>query len=377
MSAIESSAIVRQALRTPEGLRLMRTLGVEGDSLSALAAKLAPASAQDFRQALGLRLEQIDRTVRDLRDYRRNSGAPALTATEEAYFIDLLARRRLRLDRASENLLRDFQVKKIVFFEADSAAQSSKSYTQSRIDFLDGNPEPRDFRRASEFTPSQRAAETAAKNSDSTRPVVESAPGVSQRLVDQTRQLVNDMQTCRFYRTPTTQAESRLRYFLTGLAVNEAVVAGSYIVGMGVDEFQVEELSTDMLVAAIYTAAGTSVLKPNQRFRVQWFKVSAMIGAQDVLDSTIYFISPMHRLQNGGEGAHTFEDAAHRMGFNWAYTLGISGLVETSIFELITGLECLYPEARWMRVAPGMIRLGASTLSGLVYYELRSQTLGH
>ena len=159
--------------------------------------------------------------------------------------------------------------------------------------------------------------------------------------------------------------------------MNEAVVAGSYIVGMGVDEFEVEELTTDMLVAAIYTAAGASALRPNQKFRVQWMRVAGMIAAQDILDSTIYMISPMHRIQTGGESAHTLEEGAHRLAFNWGYTLAASGLLEASVYEIVTGLECLYPNAPWMKVAPGLIRLGTTTASTLVYYSLRGATLGH
>jgi hypothetical protein len=376
----ESSAVIRQVMHSPEGLRLMRSLGVEDASLRALSTRLSQPAAQEFREVLEGRLLQIDRTVQELREHRLSIGAPALTATQESFFIELLARRRLKLSRESHALLEEFRARQIDFFEeitdAERALYSSR-YQDARLSFLDESTAPRDWRRPTEIPASQRVAEEVASREVVGTRVWEAAPGSSRRLIDRTRTWLNDMKTCQFYRSPSTQSESRLRYLLTGLAVNETVVTGAYIVGMGVDEFKVEELTTDMLVAAVYTLAGASALRPNQRFQVQWLKVATMIGAQDIVDSTIYLISPMHRLQNGGEGNHTLDEAAHRLGFNWAYTLGVSGLLETSIFELVSGLECLYPQSGWIRVAPGLIRLSAATASSLLYYELRGQAIGH
>jgi len=376
----ESSAVIRQVMRSSEGVRLMRSLGVEDASLRALAERLSQPNAQEFREMLEGRLLQIEQTVQDLQEYRRSIGATALTSAEETLFIDLLARRRLKLSRSSDALLQEFRNRRLDFFEGVTDAERSLNldrYHAARLSFLEESSPACSWKRSPELTDSQRAAETAASRSAVEGRVLEAAPGSARSLIERSRNWLSDMKTCQFYRSPTTQSESKLRYLLTGLAVNEAVVAGAYIVGMGVDDFKVEELSTDMLVTAVYTLAGASALRPNQRFRVQWFKVATMIGAQDIVDSTLYLISPMHRIQNGGEGSHTLEEATHRLGFNWAYTLGISGLLETSIYELISGLECLYPQSRWMRVAPGLIRLGAATTSSLFYYELRSRAIGH
>jgi len=370
LAAILEKQAVRAALETTEGRTLFRALGLAAGDTPSLIRLTERAAAAPLREELARALSRIEAEASGLRSHRESLGAP-MSATEERFFVNLLSRRLLEIGDLSE-FTRRFGPQSIAF--VDEAAVQGTLAGRSRI-FLEGTSE----RTFGQNLSSERAAEAAASDHPATRSselLAESSPGAASSLRRSITGFMDEMRACQLAQPPGAAQSSRTRYLLTSLGVGEALTVGGYIVGMGTQNFNIEELSTDMLVAAAYTLAGSSVLRPNQRFAVQWIKVAGAIVAQDALDATIYFISPMHRIRTG-TSLHTPEQAFSRFAFSSAYTTSFSSWREVLMYEVISGLQCLYPTSRWTPIGTTGLRLLDGAMGTLLYYRARRQIIGH
>lgn len=359
---------VRLALDTSQGRALFRALGLARGDSEALLRVIARPGAEPLRTSLEESLTRIEADTAELRAAREAAGRP-LTPGEEGIFVRLMSRRLLELENPSR-FSSLFGPRGIVF--VDEAAIAGTRARPERVFRAWEAPG-----RVGLGLPSERLAEAGGSATASREVAAESTPGVGRRFLSRLRNFMDEMRLCQLRQPPSAIRSSRINYFLTSLAVNEAIIAGSYVVGMGEESFSLEELSTDLLIGAIYTAAGVSFLRPNQRFLVQWIKVSSAILVQDGMDSVIYFISPLHRIRTGGESRHTVPEAVHRFEYNASYTLLSSGWREVVMYELINGLMCLYPGSRLAKIGTTALRITDATIGTIIYFRLRREVMGH
>jgi hypothetical protein len=368
--------VTRFALKTSEGRALLRSLGLARSDLQGLIRLTSRAEAEALRRELEGTLSRIEAEVGEFRAMRERGGRPLAEGkltSEEMFLVEILSRRYLKLENAAEVASR-YGANGIAFLEENAATSWARGARVFR--------EWRAPARAAELLPTERAALAGARaagleGAASGREILaESAPGVARRLTSRFRNFLDEMRLCQLKQPPVEARGNWIRYFATSLAVSEAITVGSYVVAMGEESFSLEELTTDMLIAAVYTTANVSFLRPNLRFRVQWIRTTSAIWAQDVVDSTIYFISPLHRIRTG-ESRHTMEEATRRFAFNSAFTALSSGWTEVMMYELINGILCMNPGSRMAKIGTSALRIAGSTLTTVIYFRARREVLGH
>jgi hypothetical protein len=328
LSALLDSPIVRIALlETTEGQALLGRLGVS--DLPSLDQHLASPELAETRAELRDRLGRLKSAV---------DAAPAERAGEA-----------LRVAAAGELRVND------EFLPGDDVfkPEAPRGYEATREKFLSGKPDseiagddPADEPVSSEKTP-----KTAEEKADA---------------VSRIRAKLGEMRACVQKRGPEEATSARWRYMLTQWGIDESMLTAGAVTASGFKQMEWKNLPSDIFFDSMSSLVGTRLISAQAPLLVRWFRLGGFGLAQSAVDAVVYFVSPVKDEHGRTDTQATERRFEYNVGWNLAYSP-----VQLGIYELVSGLSCLYPESKSLAAGLTAFRLGTSYGSNIAYFRLR------
>jgi hypothetical protein len=187
-----------------------------------------------------------------------------------------------------------------------------------------------------------------------------------QRLFD----FMDRVKTCKASMPAETAHQKGMRYLFRQLAIDEGLTVtglggGALVSLISTGEAQVDwaDLPSDLAFEAMDSWSATRYSAATGTVMVRWFKVAGFGMGSSALDATLYYLSPSKEERHG-----TAEQASlERLGYNLEWEIGM-GAPQIALYELTTGLECLYPDSAAVVWFQGLSSAGVhGTYFGLRY----------
>ncbi|MGE3611346.1 MAG: hypothetical protein AB7I27_17260 [Bacteriovoracaceae bacterium] len=128
----------------------------------------------------------------------------------------------------------------------------------------------------------------------------------------------------------------------------------------GIADIHVKELSINLIMTAISNGAGTFLLNGNASIRVSWMQSTVFHAALDTFSAGIYFLTPAPNDKYTAPLSDYFAFIA---------TWGVVGeIARVPVNLFLTGVSCLYPQARWLPWVNFGTRMGFSVGVNVLYF---------
>ena len=161
-------------------------------------------------------------------------------------------------------------------------------------------------------------------------------------------------------------------YLLKQLAVDETMtVVGKVVAAGSISKVQWNQLPRDLLFEAFSSAGGSRLTWMPGSFKMRWFRLSTFnVASQATVDTVVYFFTPTSPATSGVEQ----EDSPQADLENWKFYATWSAIYppfEIALYELIMGMECLFPEGKGAKAVLGF-QLASGLATNVAYFGLQN-----
>lgn len=162
-----------------------------------------------------------------------------------------------------------------------------------------------------------------------------------------------------------------------------ALEKGAMVVQTGIKKIDPFELTTDLFTSLLGTTGAIPLLKIKSGLFWRYIRLTTYNLARTPIDMEVYQligdklepeIREILHMNPKEEGATpTRMTPSERLEFNLKWTLG-SSWVSASLYHVIQGLLCLYPQSQKLQQTLSVIRWSASFGTSAVYFTLRNRS---
>lgn len=230
--------------------------------------------------------------------------------------------------------------------------------------------------------PNESSTAQLTEADDLLTPVVESnveilPEGISKQTVwNRTEKFLSEFKQCHSNKPPSARRSTNLHLFFSDLGFSMIRSATGYPLGSAIATGEMEvnwqNLPTDLKMAFINTSIKNTLMigVTSLPLHVRWISLSLFDTGKTVIDAKLYFIH-----ENSNYYGMKREDATKaRLNYNLKWNLLFSTPLSLSIFEIVHGLECLYPGGKMQTWTKG-IRFVYGNGSSIGYFVARERSM--
>jgi hypothetical protein len=182
---------------------------------------------------------------------------------------------------------------------------------------------------------------------------------------------LSKMAECVRNRPPSQAKRDRIRYMLTQMGISGIQTTIGFVTASCSKVIDWKNLSSDLLTSVISSGISSQIMTGKAtRFLVRMMRVTTYNQARAAVDGVYYYFTPLKDTY----GQPVAEATRERYLFNAAWGAS-SPLINVSVYNLVTGLECIAPGAKMTMLSTG-IRFAASMGTSFTYFRLRNRFTG-